>query len=809
MKTPGRHFIGIDLGTSSCSIAYVVDDPRQRDARTVPVQVVTVPVDAGGFRVNVNRIPSVVAAPIDPKTKGGALFGFEFASAFRSRKKDASLLRRGRDFFTSVKSDLGTLRAYTRSRVPGGRTPAEVTGIILERLRGLAHDANAALDLRKAPVVITVPASFSALARTETLEAAAAAGFDRDRVRLLDEPVAALLDLLNSPDAAGLLEAEPKNLLVFDYGAGTCDVALLRVRFDAGAATGLHVENLAISNYHRLGGDDVDAGIMAEVVWPQICTAEQQAALGSARRREVEDTLTPTLARRLKEQMCTDVDIAVRTGSWAKVDAEPVKVLVPLERLVEIRELGKALPRHFAMDSEQFRSVMAPFLSRPAEADDVERSLLFPVHQTLARAGLKPDALDAVVLHGGSSMNPYVQRLMKDSFGQHDLFRRTRVVPTPDPLVSVARGAAVAAYWREARQVEIVRPILPEDFGVVLRDDRRVPLIAAGTPLPYPDGDGAADVNDDGAPFAVPDDDMATLLVPYYTGAERQARLAGTIKVPLEEGTPAGTPVRIAIRVEENKTLQWWFRIGGGEARVAPAADDPWTSRAPTPEERHLMDVRRGIRDALAQGRPVTQKMLAGEANALRDCGDLEAALLSIEDLLAEHDPVTADGPTHNIHGLVLSQLDRDKEALDAFGRASNLMPNNATVLANLGITALDAGDLPRGIATLRRAADADPSAGWIYLSLGHGYRRAGDEDRAVIEYRRAHELLRADVERWPGSRSSWARMASVCQSLGDYRGADQARKVLAKIERDELYQGDSRHVLAGAARRAVAAEAE
>ena len=54
---------------------------------------------------------------------------------------------------------------------------------------------------------------------------------------------------------------------------------------------------------------------MAEVVWPQICSAEQLAALCSARRRDVEDTLTPTLARRLKEQMCTDVDLAVRSGA--------------------------------------------------------------------------------------------------------------------------------------------------------------------------------------------------------------------------------------------------------------------------------------------------------------------------------------------------------------------------------------------------------------------------------------------------------------------------------------------------------------
>ena len=281
MKTSSRHFFGIDLGTSSCSIAYVADDPRQREAQIANVQTVEVAVDRDAG-LSTNRIPSVVSASQEPKARGGALFGDLFTPS--RKKKDAQLQRRNRDYFASVKSDLGTLRVYTRSRVAGCRTPSEVTAVILDRLRGLAHEAHAGLDLRKGPLVITVPASFSALARTETLDAAAKAGFDPARVRLLDEPVAALLDLLNSPEAATVLDAQPRNLLVFDYGAGTCDVALVRARFDPATETGLHVENLAISSYHRLGGDDIDAAVMDIVVWPQICSAEQRQGLPAPRR---------------------------------------------------------------------------------------------------------------------------------------------------------------------------------------------------------------------------------------------------------------------------------------------------------------------------------------------------------------------------------------------------------------------------------------------------------------------------------------------------------------------------------------------
>jgi molecular chaperone DnaK (HSP70) len=807
MKTTGRHFFGIDLGTSSCSIAYVTDDPRQRDAQTVTVRTVDVAADEEAGLTS-RRIPSVVSAPPDPKSRGGVLFGDLFAGA-RRKKKDAPLQRRYRDYFSSVKSDLGTLRVYTRSRVAGCRTPAEVTAVILDRLRGIASDGNAALDLRRAPVVITVPASFSALARSETLDAAAKAGFDRARVRLLDEPVAALLDLLNGPEATDVLDAQSRNLLVFDYGAGTCDVALLRARFDPATATGVHVENLAISSYHRLGGDDIDAEVMREVVWPQICAPDERAALPAPRRREVEDTLTGSVARKLKEQMCRDVEKKTRGGAWDEIDATPVRVLVPVDAEFAIPELGRRTPRRFEMDSRQFAAVMAPFLSRPREADDPEKSILLPVEETLLRAGVKPAALHAVLLHGGSSLNPFVRRLMGDTFGRHDLFQDTRVLATPDPLVSVARGAALACYWRESRGVEIVRPIMPEDFGVVLRDGRQVALIAAGTPLPYPDAEGTAQVTDDGAPFTVPTDNAATLLVPFYTGTEALPRLAGTVKVPLPAEVKAGTPVRIAARVEADKTLRWWFRIGGGAAQPAPSVDDPWTSRALDAEERRLMAVRRTFRDAIAHGRPVTHKMLVEEANALRLTGRLEEALLAIEDALDE-DP--RDGNAHNVRGLVLGSLGRGEDAVQAYTEAMRHLPDNAVLAANAAIAMQ-----PRGrtgylasIGFLRIALQKDPTLAYAYVGLGTAYRATGDEPRALAEYRRALELLRREVEQRPFDRHAWMRLQGVYQALGEYRRADEARTVLDRIERDALYEGDSTHVIAGpVVRQPLAAEAE
>ena len=130
-------------------------------------------------------------------------------------------------------------------------------------------------------------------------------------MELIDEPVAALLDFVNDGRAAGLLEEDrPKNLLVFDYGGGTLDVSLVRARFDSKSQSGLKVENLAISQYRRLGGDDVDRAVMDEVVWPKI-----EVQLGTARgelpshvRQMLDDTLIPTVARGLKEEICRRIE---------------------------------------------------------------------------------------------------------------------------------------------------------------------------------------------------------------------------------------------------------------------------------------------------------------------------------------------------------------------------------------------------------------------------------------------------------------------------------------------------------------------
>jgi molecular chaperone DnaK len=800
MAGTGTYF-GIDLGTSSCSVAYVVDDPRQRGSQIVTVQTVDVPVDEDQAEKRSNRLPSIVAAATGDKRRKRPLFGWEFFQAFDDKRREGVLLSRGRDFFGSVKSDLGTERIYPRSVVPGCRTPVEVTALMLERMVALTRDGHAARDPRRSEVVITVPASLSALARAETREAARAAGLDPARVHLVDEPIAALLDLLNSPDAAHVLADRPRHVLVFDYGGGTCDVALVKACFDGAARTGLAVENLAVSSYHRLGGDDVDRAVMDAVVWPQIASDDQRGRLTLAARRLVEDTLTPTVARVLKERLCREVEARLRDEGWAGIEAEPVTVLAPLLREFQVPDLPRRTPHRFEMTSGQFRAVMAPFLAPPGPAGAEERSLLGPVMETLERAGLSPDRLDVVVLHGGSSLNPYVGHLLRSSFGGPGPFAKAEIVSTPDPLVSVARGAALHGYWRHARGVEMVRPIMAEDLGVIVRSGDPVPLLGGGTLLPFPDEDSVHDVSGEGQ-LAVPSDSLSEMLVPVYTGSERAPRLAGTVRVPVPPDTPAGTPVRIKLRVDRDKTLRWWFKVGKAAETSAASVNDPWCSRALTPDERHLLDHRRKMKAAAAAGQPVPTWMLAAEANLMRCAGQLEDALLAAEQCLVE---TPADAGTHNIRGLVLDQIGSTVEAERAFRAAADLAPTRAVFQGNLGMALAENGKRDEALAALGLAATLDPKLVYVHVAMGDLFRRKGDEPAARREYGRALALLNPSMAARPFDVLSWRYLARLHQSLGDYAQADKARKVIAELEAQELYEGDPAAVVAGLDRATVA----
>ena len=794
-------FFGIDLGTSQCSVAYVVDSPRIRQQQVIDPKIVEIRRQEISAAKPSDRFPSIIGIDFAETRTTRLLFGWDFLHLFdRKRRKSLDPVRRGRDFFQSVKSDMGTNRVYPFSRLPGGRTPVEVTARLLEQLVHLVSRDNRDIDPREGHAIITVPASFSALARKDTLDAAEAAGFSRNRVALLDEPVAALLDTVNHQDAGSFLSDKFQNVLMFDYGGGTCDLALMGVRLRADSAFGLHIETLAISPYRRLGGDDVDRAIMNDIVWPTICSKEEKAQLSTAVVEAVGDTMILSVARRLKEQICNDVQRLVQEhGQWPDLK-NLKKVRADLKIGAQFAVPGLNLQRQYALTAEEFEHlVMLPFIDVPTDIDDENdcpQSLVRPILETLARAAIAPGELDLVILNGVSSMNPFVRRMLEQRLGDPDnLFSHIRFLETPSLTCSVARGAALACYWQHARGTELVAPIMPEPLGVIVQNGPPVQIVDAGTQLPFPGPDALHDVS---GRFFVPAGCGPEMLVPYYTGyqgAPPRPRHAGTVKIKLPLGTPAGGDVSVKLRINGDKTLEWWFSIAGGTSEQADSVQDPWTQQVPTFAERALIEHRRLLRHAVDAGQLPSRGMLLDESNLMRQADDPEGAIVAVNDVIA-HYGLTA--PALNVRGLAYDDLGRSELALADYKSAADLEPSDPILRGNYGCALEEAGRLEEATAAIRLALGINPNLAYLYERLAEIARRQGQELEARPELLQSERLYQAAAERQPFDPEAWRSLAFVRHKLNDPEGAKKAAERATEALRFSSLGGNITDVVSG-----------
>ena len=258
--------------------------------------------------------------------------------------------------------------------IAGPKSPIEISADILATLRYRAEDTFND-DLFGA--VITVPAYFDDAQRQATKDAAKLAGLNV--LRLINEPTAAAI-------AYGLDNGSEGVFAVYDLGGGTFDISVLRL------SQGVF-EVMATGGDSALGGDDYDRALatwMLEQSGLQVHSPEDQAVL-LAQARACKEALS-------SQDICT-VDIELSSGS---VD--------------------------LSLSRDQFESVAAPLTQRTLAA----------VRKTLRDAKLTPQDVDGVVMVGGSTRMPHVQKAVHEYFGKQPLINLN-----PDEVVAL--GASIQA----------------------------------------------------------------------------------------------------------------------------------------------------------------------------------------------------------------------------------------------------------------------------------------------------------------------------------------------------------------------------
>ena len=330
---------------------------------------------------------------IVPSAEGATQYGKAFPSYVAFTKEGGKLTgepaRR-----QAVANTEGTFSAFKRKMGTDFRykafgkeyRPQELSAFLLQKIK---QDAEMYLGDKVEKAVITVPAYFDDNQRQATKDAGAIAGLEV--VRIINEPTAAAL-------AYGLDKAgKDQKIVVFDLGGGTLDVTIM----DFGKGV---FEVKSTSGDTQLGGTDMDNAIVDHLVGVFL----RETGINVEADRQA--------MQRLRE-----------AGEKAKIELSTV-----LESEINLPFLSadKSGPKHFVhkLTRAKLEEIVEPIITRCKK----------PVAQAMQDAKLSLNQIDKIILVGGPTRMPIVQRFIESTFGK----KPERSV---DPMECVAMGAAIQA----------------------------------------------------------------------------------------------------------------------------------------------------------------------------------------------------------------------------------------------------------------------------------------------------------------------------------------------------------------------------
>jgi molecular chaperone DnaK len=480
-KLTNSTFIGIDFGTSTTVVSYAISGDSNN-----PLKIKSMPIrqlNADGSHTKNHLLPSCIAY-FDNR-----LFVGQTAKQLKSK------LTFGKNLWYSFKMMIGTDNGpvYFGTELPNGHPLATVENP-LDAAKVFFKNLKQEIDYfiinenlpRLVYYSVSIPASFEANQRKDLKEALNAADIPFQDSLFIDEPNAAFLSYLieannNNHQNYNIPVDSPLHILVFDFGAGTCDISILELGRKSGR---LYSKNIAISKFEQLGGDDIDKKIVREVLLPQLLK-QNSIDPEDIRTPEYNKILLPKLqpiAEHLKIQACKAVArnlVGRELPSLAKSE-EKITLNQNFQFVLPKYRLEYSIP---SMSFKEFSKIMQQFTTETSEydfEDDLEsvKSIFTVISSALQKANMTNDELDLVLLIGGSSYNPYVQTSLRNYFKQSEL-----EVPR-DLQAHVSSGASVNSFLQNGLNIDIIKPIVSEPILIILEKNIPRTVVREGTEIP-------------------------------------------------------------------------------------------------------------------------------------------------------------------------------------------------------------------------------------------------------------------------------------------------------------------------------------
>ncbi|MEK7202932.1 MAG: molecular chaperone DnaK [Patescibacteria group bacterium] len=305
-------------------------------------------------------------------------------------------------------------------------TPQEVSAMILAKLKA---DAETKLGEKITEAIITVPAYFNDSQRQATKDAGKIAGLDVKRI--INEPTAAAL-------AYGFEKKKGEQIAVYDLGGGTFDISILDVSSDT-------VEVKSTNGDTHLGGDDFDQRIITWII-------EQ-----FKKDQGVDLSKDPLAKQRIKE-----------AAEKAKIELSTMPETEINQPFIMVDQTGRPLHLVIKITRAKLEELVG---------DLVEKTIK-PVKEALKDAVLEVKDINEVVMVGGMTRMPLVQKIVKEFFN-----KEPNLTVNPDEVVALGAAVQAGVLQGDVKDV-LLLDVTPLTLGIETLGGVATPLIERNTTIP-------------------------------------------------------------------------------------------------------------------------------------------------------------------------------------------------------------------------------------------------------------------------------------------------------------------------------------